>query len=593
MIIFSASGQKKKERTEKFFKKIEKELQISLDYTKSPGFAVAVVEKDKIIYSKGFGYKDYEKKLPVTPNTMFAIGSCTKAFTSSILGILSDEGKLELSDSPIKYIPDLRFYNDDMNNSIVINDLMCHRTGMPRHDFSWYLFPSKSKSDLVKRIEYQEPSADLRAVWQYNNFMFLTQGLIAEKITGKSWEENVKEKLFEPLKMHNSTLDINGLKNADDRAIGYELKNDSIINKMSYYDISGMSPAGSINSSVNEMSNWLIAWINGGKFEGESIIPTGYGQQAISSQMVINAALPAGKHTDIFMGTYGFGWMMKSYKGHYMVEHGGNIDGFSASTCFFPSDSIGIVILTNQNASALPTLVRRIIADNLLELTVDDWNEEFIKNKEKASEQLKKAGESKTSNQKPGTKLSHSLEDYTGKFSHPGYGEMKLQIERDSLFVILPVKKLWLKHYHYDIFQPFEVYDYGIDPDEESGLFFNFHTGDTGDIEAVKLKLDPTLDVINFKREIVEIEVSENELDKFVGTYDIAGTELKVYIKNKTTLYFFVAGQPEYEQLATGKNKFSFKSVEGFGLEFIENEKGEITGVIVIQPNGNFEAVKK
>ena len=154
--------------------------------------------------------------------------------------------------------------------------------------------------------------------------------------------------------------------------------------------------------------------------------------------------------------------------------------------------------------------------------------------------------------------------------------------------------KLWFKHYHYDVFQPFEVYDFGIDHSEENlpQILFNFHTNSTGDINEIEVKLEPTIDALTFKREIEEIEVNKNELEKFVGEYELAGAELKVYIK-KEALYFFVSGQPEYEQVPTGKNKFSFKSVDGFGLEFIEDENGNITAVMIIQSQGNFTASKK
>lgn len=145
------------------------------------GFAVAVVEKDKIIYAKGFGYRDYEKKLPVTPNTLFAIGSCTKAFTSSLLGILQKDHKIDFDEPAVKYLPGLKFYNEDMDKHISIRDMMSHRTGLPRHDFSWYLFKTKSRDSLLQRIQYQQPTFGIRERWQYNNFMFLTQGMIAEK----------------------------------------------------------------------------------------------------------------------------------------------------------------------------------------------------------------------------------------------------------------------------------------------------------------------------------------------------------------------------------------------------------------------------
>jgi CubicO group peptidase (beta-lactamase class C family) len=240
------------------------------------GFAVAVVSKDKVIYSKGFGYRDNDKKLPVTPNTLFAIGSCSKAFTSSLVGILSKDGKLDL-DKPVKeYLPELEFFSDELNNNVTVRDIMCHRTGLPRHDYSWYLFNTSSRDSLVKRIKYQEPTAKLRQTWQYNNFMFLLQGVLSEKLMGKTWEQNVKEKIFTPLGMNTSNFSVNDMPKANEASLGYAVIKDSIIKQLDYYDINGMGPAGSINSSVNEMANWVITWINGGKFKGKEILPASY-----------------------------------------------------------------------------------------------------------------------------------------------------------------------------------------------------------------------------------------------------------------------------------------------------------------------------
>jgi len=240
---------------DKRLKGIDDELNELLEVTKAPGFAVAVVEGDQIVYAKGFGYSDYENKTPADGNTLFAIGSSSKAFTSAILGLLRDEDKLSFDDSPSEYIPELKFYNDEMNNHINIKDLMVHRTGLPRHDYSWYFFPTDNKDSLLQRVEYHEPFTGLREQWYYNNFMFLAQGVIAERITGKSWEENIKERFFIPLEMTRSNTSIKELEESTNAAIGYELKNDSVITKMDYYHIAGMSPAGSINSSVNDMSD--------------------------------------------------------------------------------------------------------------------------------------------------------------------------------------------------------------------------------------------------------------------------------------------------------------------------------------------------
>jgi CubicO group peptidase (beta-lactamase class C family) len=578
---------------DKRLKGIDKELNAILEATKAPGFAVAIVEGDKIIYAKGFGYSDFENKIPADVNTLYAIGSSSKAFTSSILGQLRNEDKLSFDDSPIKYIPELKFFNDEMNNNIIIKDLMCHRTGLPRHDFSWYLFPTYDKDSLIQRIAHQEPFTGVRQQWYYNNFGFLTQGVIAERVTGKSWEDNIRERFFKPLGMTRSNVSIEELEKSTNAALGYELKKDSIISKMDYYRIAGMGPAGSINSSVNEMSNWLITWINKGKFKDQEILPQTYIDEAIGSQMVVSGAIPDAEFPEIHMTNYGYAWFISSYRGHYRVEHGGNIDGFSANVAFFPSDSIGVVVLSNQNGSAVPSLVRNTIADRMLDVSKTDWAQRFLDDQEKAKKAEEEVKTENTSAKIENTRPSHILQEYAGMYSHPGYGDFEIMVEDDLLYAKFKLMKLYLKHYHYDIFEPFEVTETGVDTTDSGPLRFNFVTNDAGDISYVKMKAEAALDPIEFKRTPNTIEVDNKTLEKYVGDYDISGTTIKIYIKNETTLYAFVAGQPEYELLATAKHKFAFKILEGFKVEFIENDKKEINELLMIQPNGTFKAARK
>ncbi|MFT7121242.1 MAG: CubicO group peptidase (beta-lactamase class C family), partial [Neolewinella sp.] len=207
-------------QTDNRLKGLDEEMKEILAATKAAGFAVAIVEKDKVIYANGFGYRDYENKIPADANTLFAIGSSTKSFTSGVLGQLRGEAKLSFDDSPAKYVDDLKFYNDEMDANIIIKDLMSHRTGLPRHDLSWYLFPTKNKDSLLQRVQYHEPFAGIREQWRYNNFMFLAQGVIAERITGKSWEDNVRERFFKPLGMDRSNLSIDALEESENAAFG-------------------------------------------------------------------------------------------------------------------------------------------------------------------------------------------------------------------------------------------------------------------------------------------------------------------------------------------------------------------------------------
>ncbi len=572
---------------------IEKELNKILEVTNAPGFAVAVVEGDKVVYAKGFGYRDYENKTPVDINTLFAIGSSSKAFTSAILGVLRADEKLSFDDNPRLHIPELEFYNNDMNNNIIIKDLMRHSTGLPRHDGSWYFFPTHDKDSLLARVKYQEPFTGIRQQWYYNNFGFLAQGVIAEKITGKTWEDNIKELFFEPLGMNHSNASISEMKSASNAAYGYLLKEDNTISKMKYYDIAGMSPAGAINSSVYDMTKWLITWINNGKFNDKEIIPESYITEAIGSQMVISSNIPDKEFPDIYLNNYGYGWFLQSYKGHYRVEHGGNIDGFSANVAFFPTDKIGIVVLTNQNGSAVPSLVRNTIADRMIGAEQTDWAERHKENLEKSKQAQAEAKEESSISNVKNTKPSHITLDYTGTYSNKGYGDFKIYVENDSLFSEANGEKIYFNHFHYDVFEMIDVTDNKVDTTQYGkALKINFQTNDAGDISGAKLKLDPMVNAIEFKRTPSTIDIDLKTLEQYSGEYELAGTTLKVYVKEET-LYLFVPGQPEYELMATDRHKFSFKTLEGFKVEFVEAEDGKIIELKAIQPNGTFVAKRK
>jgi CubicO group peptidase (beta-lactamase class C family) len=580
-------------QSDKRLKGIEKQFNSVLESTKAPGFAVAIIEGDKVVYAKGFGYADYENKIEADANTLFAIGSSTKAFTSALLGILREDDKLSFDDSPLQYVPGLKFFNNDMNNNIIIKDLMRHSTGLPRHDGAWYFFPSHDKDSLVSRMQYQEPFTGVRQAWYYNNFGFLLQGVITEKLTGETWEKNIEDTFFKPLGMNRSKTMINDMKNGTNTAYGYRLNDDRNLVKMDYYDIAGMSPAGSINSSVNDMTNWLKLWLNDGKLGEEQIIPEDYVKEAISSQMVVAAGLPSEELPNVQYANYGYGWFLHSYKGHYMVEHGGNIDGFSASVAFYPTDNIGIVVLTNQNGSAVPRLIRNIVADHMLEVDKTYWAK---KHKEDVEKGLKAQEEMKDTNQSSNvknTRPSHILLDYTGFYENKGYGKFDVILENDSLFATLNGEKSYFNHFHYDTFELIDYSEGKADTTQiGKSLKVSFTTNVAGDIDYMKTDIEPMTEAIAFKRTPNTIDVDEDTLVQYVGKYDLMGTEIKAYVKDENVLYVFVPGQPEYELIPTAEHKFNFKILEGFKVEFIETD-GKIDQVKFIQPNGTFVGKRK
>lgn len=570
---------------------IEKELEKVLADQKVAGYSVAVVYKDKVLYTKGFGYRDFENKKPVTPNTLFAIGSSSKAFTAAILGQLEKEGKLKLDDLARTHLPELEFKYDYMNTGITIRDMMCHRTGLSRFDYSWYLFNTSNRDSMIQRIKYMEPNAKLRQKFQYNNFMFLAQGMIAEKITEKSWEDNIQQRFFAPLKMTRSNTNIFTTEKDADASLPYTIDDKFAIKKVPYYNINGMGPAGSINSCANDMANWVSTWIMGGKFNGTEIIPASYVREASSSQMIVSAGRPAA-HPDILFSNYGLGWFLESYRGHYLVEHGGNIDGFSASVAFYPSDSIGIVVLTNQNGSAATGIVRNIISDKLFALEPIPWNADAKKEMDAMMELDKKAEKPGDTLQVKNTRPSHPLGDYAGLYGNPAFSEFKVTYKNDTLFTFIAGKKMWLKHYHYDVFE-FKSADKKDDTESigDGHFFLNFGTANSGKIESASIEMDEPGKPTVFSRQSIKVNLSSDDLSKYVGDYDLEGMTVKIYLKG-TTLMVSVPGQTDYETASVGNDTFDLTIIKGYSVKFTV-ENGNSKAVTFVQPNGNFTAKRK
>lgn len=547
---------------------------------KVQGCAVAIVKNGKIVYTKGFGLRDVKNNLPVTPNTLFAIGSCSKAFTAASICLLVDEGKIDFDKPIISYYPNFRMQDDYVSNHITVRDLLCHRSGLPRHDFAWYGADILSRKDIVDALRYLEPSKGFREVWQYQNIMFTTAGYLVEVISGEKWENFVAKSIFEPLEMKSSNFSVNDMQKSSDFAKPYDERKD-VVTEIPFRNLDNMGPAGSINSNVTDMANWLIMQINGGKFNGKQVISDGSLRQTQTPQMVV----PSVVTDEVFYNSYGMGWMITSYRGHLRVEHGGNIDGFSASTCFFPKDSIGIVVLTNMNSTSLTSIARNYAVDKLLGLSEIDWNKKLLGDVSKSKELKKESEDKKDPNKIEGTEPSHPLKSYAGKFEHPAYGTIEITLNDDILSADFHSMKAELKHYHYDIFET-------VENDIIPNLKITFYTNIKGEIHKISIPLQPDVKDIEFKRTVEKKEVGKSLLEKYVGEYDIMGTITKVTIRGEKTLVLTVPGQPDYELIPTGENEFNIKELEGFSVKFTE-VSGKITELIFNQPNGVFTAKRK
>ena len=208
-----------------------------------PGMSLVIVKDDKIIYMKGLGYKDYENKVPVTPDTQFAIGSATKAFTALSALISQDEGKLALDDSPKKFLPYFKMYDPDTDKNITIRDLLSHSSGLNRTDLAMAT-GKLTRSELIQVAAQARPTAKLREKFQYQNLMFTAGGEIVAAVQKTPWEKFVPERILKPLGMNNSTMSIKEMEKVADRSFGYNYNFDTKeTTKLPYRELNEVAPA--------------------------------------------------------------------------------------------------------------------------------------------------------------------------------------------------------------------------------------------------------------------------------------------------------------------------------------------------------------
>ena len=387
------------------------------------GLSVVIVENDKIIYSKGFGKRNLEEDLKMNTATLVPIASSTKSFTAALLGIIESNNFLYLKEKPSYYITKLQFYNDKMNNNITIGDLLSHKSGIGNLDGSFVLFPPKSKIESIKRFKFLKPNSEIKNSFSYSNVSYGLASRVLEEVTKESWERNLKDKIFDPLNMNKTTTSISLMQKTNNYSLGYGKlgKNQS---KVPYFKFGFIRPGGGIISNANEMGNWLIAWLNEGRFKNNQVIPKSFIK---SATRVKNILTQNNMSSNNFLFGYGYGWFIQSLKGKYFVQHGGNTSGFSIQMAMFPFEKIGIVVLTNQHSSALPYNIEDVISNRMLKLPRKDIDKYKIQ-----------VAEIYQPKELENEKKMFGIKKYTGKYMNKGYGELKIIEEKGKLFAHFP-----------------------------------------------------------------------------------------------------------------------------------------------------------
>ncbi len=419
----------------------------------APGLAIAVVRNDSVIFAKGFGVREIGKPDPVTPNTVFAIGSTSKAFTVGLLGMLVDEKRIAWDDRVTKYLPSFELFDSYATRDLTIRDLLTHRSGLPRGDRVWSN-SGYSRAEVLRRVRFLEPSWPFRSRYGYQNIMFLAAGTVAESVESKSWDDLVSERIFRPLGMRRSVTSTILLPSMTDVATPHE-KLGGKTTAVEWQNIDNIGPAGSINSSVTDMAQWIRLQLGQGTYQGKKLLEPTTVKEMHTAQMHQRLSEEDEKnYPETHLLSNGLGWAIRDYRGMKVVSHGGSIRGMRAQVVLVPERKLGVVVLTNVAESSLPTAVGYKVVDLYTAGPAKDWSGLLLASTKAARD--KAAGERRKveAARVMGTKPTLELSRYPGVYADSMYGDIKITAEGDRLVATFgPQYTGDLAHWNYDTFE--------------------------------------------------------------------------------------------------------------------------------------------
>ena len=441
-----------------------------------PGMAIAIVKDDNVVFSKGYGVRDSEDALPVTNQTRFAIASNTKAFTATALAILVDEGKISWDDKVQTYLPYFELYDPWVSQQVQIRDLLSHRSGLGTYsgDLLWF-GTTYSREDVVRRTRYLNAEGSFRADYGYSNLMFIAAGEVVQAVTGQSWDQFVRARIFVPLEMKSTVtsindIDLKNLRNID-VATPHKVRLQPNKNELEHIPIDwsnwdNIAAAGGIISSISDMAQWLRLHLSRGIWGGEDgDIIFGEGvQRTMWTPHITTSTITKGNertYPTTHFKSYGLGFDLMDYRGRKVVGHGGTFEGMKSRVTLVPEENLGFVILTNGQAHIDRGMSYRIL-DSFLGSSSDgeekiDWSMKYLKREKKSLKKRLDALAELHASRVEGTQMSLALENYTGSYEDRMYGVASIAVEEEEQLVIRfqpnPDLVGYLSHFHYDTFE--------------------------------------------------------------------------------------------------------------------------------------------
>jgi CubicO group peptidase (beta-lactamase class C family) len=450
IVLTSAVAVKAQDKTD--WSSLDQYINSSMKDWKVPGASVAIVRDGAVVYMKGFGVRDIRTNQPVTTDTLFDIGSCTKAFTSADVAMLVDEGKMQWDGKVNSYIPFFHLHDPLADENVTMRDILLHRTGLPGIDLLWFIDPEASREELIRKLVYVQPNAGFRAKFQYQNLMYVAAGYAVGQVAHTTWDEFTQSRLFAPLGMTESDTSATEAQKSSDFATPHEQDPDGSVKVVPWRNIDTVGPAGSINSSARDMAKWITFQLGDGVYQGKRLISAENMREMHTPQTLLS---PDDEISQIFFPdsmqlSYGLGWFVQDYRGHQLILHAGDIDGFATMVVLIPEIHTGYFAVINSSSLYRQVLSYQI-ADQLLHLPDAGWSERFKKmNTELEAEE--KGGQAWLSKRTPNTHPSRDLPAYAGQYENPIYGQAKVEFQDGKLKLHLHAINSDLEHFQFDTF---------------------------------------------------------------------------------------------------------------------------------------------
>jgi CubicO group peptidase (beta-lactamase class C family) len=545
---------------------------------KVPGLAIAVVHNGETAFLKAYGQRDVEAGLPVTTRTQFTICSITKTFTATGLAMLVDEGRLDWAKPVRDYIPEFRLHDPIATDRITVRDLLCHHSGLPRHDWIW-MPGGLSRAQMLAAMRYIEPSRDVRTDFQYNNLGYNAAAIVAERASGLGWEDFTRARLTEPLGM-SVTFTTEDLAAADDAAAPYSMHRDQR-QRTRLWPIH-TTAAGAINTSITAIADWMKFLLGEGEFKGARLLSPALVRELQAPR--VHAGAPG--FAEFGHSHYGLGFGSFTYRGEPVVGHSGGWIGWSTLMRMMPARKLGVAVFSNLGGAPVPSILINHVFDRVCGNEPVPWLDRLRDLRRKALAQQEVDEQTQKTARKPNTQPSHDLAAYAGHYEHPAYGQMVITRTGDTLHWAYRGLEAPLSHRHYDTFEVPQI-PYELNPDR---LAISFTTDRDGNIASLSAQLEPLVADIVFRRAPAGDCMDAGFRKTCVGRYKHGSLTHVIAQEADGQLTLKPDFQPLYHLRPYQGGIFTIVELEGFRMEFCRGADGAVHELVFHQPNGTFIA---